>query len=75
MASLAYSPSPAAHRGATGRPTDGILKRLMSHFATTHEAKARRQATSFASIFSDEQLASYGWSVQDIARLRGSEAH
>ena len=76
MASSTYypSPAPAGHHGAAGKPTDGFLKRLMSRFETTHDVKARRQASAFVSIYSDEQLASYGWSARDIAILRAGAA-
>jgi hypothetical protein len=69
MATSMYNPSMAGSDGSAKNKT-GIFAKLGQQFVEQRMAKARAVTADFLSHYSDEQLESYGWSKQDVKRLR-----
>ena len=51
---------------------NGFWKRFAAAFVAHRTSEARREIAVHLSHLSDAQLADYGWSKQDIRRLRGA---
>ncbi len=56
---------------AQGTPAkDGFFARVAQRFVAQRTAKAREMTATYLSSVSDAQLVSYGWSAEEIKRLR-----
>ena len=60
-------------RGDADRSQSGFFARLASQFVAQRTAKARRMTAVYLEMYSDEQLVRYGWSAEQINRLRNVE--
>ena len=56
---------------AQGAPTKtGFFAKLAQRFVAQRTAKARELTATYLSSVSDAQLVSYGWTAEEIKRLR-----
>jgi len=47
-----------------------FFREIIERYAEVRTAAARRMAADHLSIYSDEDLARFGWSAEDIKRMR-----
>jgi hypothetical protein len=71
MATLTFNSAVAGHNETTDQPQSGFWNRFMMRLVERETAKARHQIALHLTQYSDEQLAKFGWTDQDIKRLRG----
>lgn len=69
MATSTYNPSFAPSSDAS-QPKAGLFTRLFNGLVEMQTARARIVTAQFMSNLTDEQLSEYGWTPQDIKRLR-----
>ena len=69
MATSTYNAS-LADRNDAGQSKPGLFTKLLKGFVEMQTTRARVLTADFLSGVSDEHLASYGWTKQDIKRLR-----
>ena len=69
MATTSYNAS-LATRNDAGQSKPGLFSKLLNGFVEMQTTRARILTADFLSGVSDEQLASYGWTQQEIKRLR-----
>lgn len=70
MATTTFNDSVSAHGQAQAQPKAGVWARMAQRFHDTQLAKARHMTAQYLQPMSDEQLASFGWSADDIKRMR-----
>ena len=69
MAISAKVPTWSVAAGAD-RKRKGFFREIIERYAEARTASARRMAADHLSIYSDEDLARFGWSPADIKRMR-----
>jgi hypothetical protein len=69
MAISAKNPTWSVALG-TGQTRKRFFREIMERYAEARNASARRTAAHHLSIYSDEDLARFGWSAADIKRMR-----
>ncbi len=69
MATSTYNPS-LASSSDDSQAKPGFFSKIFNGFVEMQTARARILTAQFMSSLTDEQLADYGWSPQDIKRLR-----
>jgi hypothetical protein len=72
MATLTFNSAVAGRNDTADQSKPSLWNRLMTKMVERETAKARYQTALYLSRYSDEQLAKYGWSEQDIKRLRNT---
>lgn len=70
MATTTFNDSISAHGQAQAQPKAGFWARMAQRFHDTQLAKARQMTAHYLQPVSDDQLASFGWSAEDIRRMR-----
>ena len=69
MAISAKTPAWSVAAGA-GERRKRFFREIIERYAEARTASARRMAADHLSIYSDEDLARFGWSAADIKRMR-----
>jgi hypothetical protein len=69
---MAISAKVPAWSGAVGedRKRKRFFRDIIERYAEVRTASARRMTADHLSIYSDEDLARFGWSAADIKRMR-----
>jgi hypothetical protein len=69
MAISAKVPTWSVAAGAD-RKRKGFFREIIERYAEVRTASARRMAADHLTIYTDEDLARFGWSAADIKRMR-----
>ena len=70
MATTTYNPSFANDTAATGQSAPSFFGRIAQRYVDHQTAKARQRVVAALEFYTDEQLLGFGWTHEDIARLR-----
>jgi len=70
MATITFNSTVAASNETAEQPKTGLWTRFMTRMVERETAKARYQTAHYLTRYSDAQLAKFGWSEQEIKRLR-----
>jgi hypothetical protein len=63
--------APLATPGNAAESKPGFFAGVLNHIVEVQSAKARVVIADYMTGISDEELMRYGWTQQDIKRLRG----
>ena len=72
MAISVSNPTWSVAAGA-GQKKRRYFREIIERYAEARTASARRMAADHLTIYSDEDLARFGWSAADIKRMRNRE--
>ena len=75
MAISAKAPTWSIPTGAVGadQKKRRFFRAIIESYAEARTASARRKAADHLTIYTDEDLARFGWSAADIKRMRNRE--